>query len=145
MHKTPKFLFTALSIIFLFTSCNDDDLGPCANVMPACACGQLLLLDRWGSPLIGEDKMFHPDSIKMINGAERWDLRIEDSLVFFDYGLLTSNKEYYLYLSSSVQDTIQVSITSQPGECFIIKNISDFTYSEARVTIDDNKIVVIKI
>ncbi|WP_417601439.1 hypothetical protein [Owenweeksia hongkongensis] len=145
MRQTPKLLFTALSIIILFTSCTDDDLGPCANVMPACACGQFLLLDRWGSPLIGEGKMFHPDSIKMINGAERWDLRIEDSLVFFDYGLLTFNKEYYLYLSSSVQDTIQVSITSQPGECFIVKNISDFTYSGARVTIDDNKIVVIKI
>ncbi len=145
MGKNLRLLFASLGISLLFASCTDDDLGPCANVMPACACGQFLLVDRWGSPLIGEDKMFHSDSIKMMNEPEKWNLRIEDSVVFFNYGLLTSNKEYYLYLSSSVQDTIQVSISSTPGECFTVKNISEFNYSGARTTIDGSKIVVIKI
>lgn len=139
-----KLLPLLTALIFFTFSCSDD-LGPCSNVMPTCACGQFLLLDRWGEPLIGENKAYHPDSIKMLNDSEKWNLRVEDSLVFFNYGLLSSDEEYYIYLSSSVQDTITVNITNTPGECFTVKNISEFNYSGTRTTIDGNKVVVIEI
>lgn len=95
--------------------------------------------------MIGENKTYHPDSIKMLNDPEKWNLRVEDSLVFFNYGSLNSNEEYYIYLSSSVQDTITVNISSTPGECFTVKNISEFNYSDARTAIDRSKVVVIEI
>ena len=95
--------------------------------------------------MIGENKTYHPDSIKILNDPEKWNLRIEDSLVYFDYGLLNSNEEYYLYLSSTLQDTIKLNINNTPGECFTIKNISEFNYSGAKTTIGGDRIIVIKI
>src|SRR5690606_9203595 len=122
MSKLLKHFFLYPGILFCLISCQDDDLEPCSTVIPTCACGQFLLLDRWGEPMIGENKAYYPDSIKMLNEPEKWDLRVEDSLVFFNYGLLSSNEEYYIYLSSTVQDTITFNFTNTPGECFNIKN-----------------------
>lgn len=143
MSKALKSLI-ALGIILNTFSCSND-LDPCANIGIPCACGNFLLLNRWGEPMIGQNKAYHPDSIKMLNAPEKWNLRVEDSLVFFNYGLLNPNEEYYIYLSSSVQDTITLNFTNTPGECFTVKNISEFNYSGARTTIDRNKVVVIEI
>lgn len=141
----PKILLISISICLLLLSCKkNDELGPCATVIPKCVCGSFLLLDRWGQPLIGEKRMYHPDSIKMLTEPEKWNLRFEDSLVFFNYGSLSSDKEYYLYLSSDVQDTITMNFTSTQGECFTVKNISDFKYSGAKTSIDEDEIIVIK-
>lgn len=143
MSKLLKPLF-ALVIVFSLFSCSDD-LGPCANVGIPCDCGQFLMLDRWGEPMIGENKTYHPDSIKILNDPEKWNLRVEDSLVFFNYGSLNSNEEYYIYLSSSVQDTIILNFTFTPGKCFTVKNIYDFNYNGGKTTIENNRVLIIKI
>ena len=141
----PKILLVSISVCLLILSCKkNDELGPCANVIPKCACSSFSLLDRWGQPLIGENRMYHQDSIKMLTEPKKWNLRFEDSLVLFNYGSLSSDKEYYIHLSSDVQDTITMNFTSTQGECFTVKDISDFKYSGAKTSMDRDEIIVIK-
>lgn len=94
--------------------------------------------------MVGENRMYHPDSIEILNAPDKWRLTTEDSMMYFNYGLVSSNEAYYLKLSSDVVDTVNLNIKITEVDCGAIKDIAEFYYSGAKVTIDDNRVVVIK-
>ena len=92
---------------------------------------ELILLDKSEISLIGNDKLYKPDSISMIIDGSKWTTIIDSDKILWNYSGLDKYNEtkYFLYLSSIDTDTIDFKISRQTGECFDSFKIDTLKYN----------------
>ena len=116
----------------------------------------LKFLDNSNNYLIGYDKLYNPDSIKIfheddsIDNGDYYRIKIEDSEIEIYYSLIPNNSAIYLQLSSFEIDTLQISynyidaITSEGCE-YTKATISVLNYNNEEIsTIDGETYEIVK-
>jgi hypothetical protein len=121
-------LFLLLIFIMLCFSCERKKVE-CYPKLYEC---EIKIIDKNGVNMIGNDKLYKPDSVAMIIKGSRWTILVDSSKILWNYSGLDSlnNTKYFLYLSSLDTDTIDFKISRQKGDCFDSFSIDTFEYND---------------
>ena len=118
-----------LSLIFflLFLSCIEEN-KECQPKLYKCL---IRLINQDGESVIGTNKIYSPDTVKMIINDRIWTADIDSNGIYWDYSGLDylNTTNYYLYLNFQETDTLNFKIGSTPGECFNTYRIDTFYYN----------------
>lgn len=118
-----------LLFIFYFISCKKEKTDIlCQPKTYKCL---IKLIDKSNRSLIGEDTLYHPDSIYMLINNLKWTTYSDSNGILWSYTGLDSLNEsnYLLHLSLLETDTINFVISRFPGYCFDSFAIDTFKYN----------------
>lgn len=130
-------LIIPIVLILYGYSCNQKDVE-CYPKRYDC---EIFLIDKNGVSLIGNNKLYKPDSISMIIDGSKWTTTVDSDKIVWSYSGLDkfNSTKYFLFLSSTDTDTIDFIISKQSGECFDSFKIDTFKYNNKIIIPDTNK------
>jgi len=115
-----------LSVTLALSSCSKK-AEPCGD--PSSASIQIDLVDKNDSLLIG--KKYDPDSIKMNVEGKNVSIYIYEGHMEIDYSGfdIYNNRNYFLYLSKTDTDTLNLKVLSYENKCWSSYGFSGLTYN----------------
>jgi|GEM_PF-1745670 hypothetical protein len=123
--------------ILLFTICL---ICACAQEEPECGDPEryyciIELVDSEGNYVIGQDKIYQPDSVFFLINETRRSTYISSGKIIWTYAALDqfNHTDYILHLSSSETDTLNLFIDRVQGRCFDSFSIDRFMYNDVLI------------
>jgi len=125
IHHLLPFL---LGIMLIFSSCNKKTM-PCGDLVPVPTLIQIGLVDKNDSILIGNK--YDPDSIKLSVDEKNVTVYFYKGYMSINYyGFdIYNNKNYFLYLSNTDGDTLNLKVLRYESECGSYYEFDGLTYN----------------
>jgi hypothetical protein len=130
-HYFQLLLSFILFGVFIFSSCNEKH-AQCGD--PADPVIQIALVDQNDSLLIG--RKYHPDSIRLTVDNKTLYMDIEQGYIFLNSCILDAynNDNYFLYLSKSDTDTLNLQILKYEGVCGTYYGFGGLKYNSKEIS-----------
>lgn len=138
MMKLSKFLF--FSLVLLLSCDNNDNEVDCTSALPEPNWFEIGFFNTQGEPLIGS--VYQQETFRLFNAESELSI---SSIPFGDptrllvrFDDIESDKDYYIELTATDNDTLNFSFESFQGECFLHFNMQQVIYNGDNIQLQNS-------
>lgn len=142
--KIWKITLTFILSTFLL-SC-EDKKDPCGAVDPIPPTVTFTLVNsQSGKSLIGSDRLYHPDTINLLNDTPPFFIyNSTDTTVEYDFGQFKNGEQLSFRLNQTNTDSIRVNFEVVQGECHTVRSLREFYYNNKLISAENGLFVIEK-